>query len=449
VRTARGSTAIRRRPHRLLAIASGVVVLTGLAACGNSPVKQATDTTPATSASDGPQVAVDAPGVTATEIRVGGVASTTNPLGGLYGDSFNGVQAYFDKVNAEGGIYGRKLTLAAQRDDKLANNKSEVQGLLSQDNVFAVLPIATLLFTGADLLVQQNVPTFGWNINAEWSGTPTDPKANLFGQSGSYLCFTCASPVNPWVAQQAGAHKVGLLAYSAPQSADCADGTSASFEKFGPAVNASVVFEDKSLAYGTADLSVQVSKMKDAGVDFIFTCMDTNGVVTLAKELKKQGLKAPQMLPNGYDHQFVSEFGDLFEGSYVRTDFVQFEVQDKPQGLQDYLDAMKKLGKEPSENSVVGWLNADLFYQGLKAAGPNFSRQSLVDAINRMTDYTSDGLLDGVDWTKEHTQLKSDTTFCQFMSKIENSEFSPAFSQPGKPFVCAVINGDAIDTTYE
>ena len=174
--------------------------------------------------------------------------------------------------------------------------------------------------------------------------------------------------------------------------------------------------------------------------------MDTNGVVTLAKGMKKQSLSAPQYLPNGYDHQFVSEFGDLFEGSYVRTDFTQFELEEQPQGLQDFLAAMKKLDKEPSENSVVGWLNANLFVEGLKAAGPNFSRQSVIDGINKMTDYTADGMLNGVDWTIAHTQHPSDTKFCQFFSKIVDSEFTTPFSQPGKPFVCAVVNGNSIDT---
>ena len=395
--------AVRRPIHRfsrLTCVIAFVALAVGVAACGNSPGKSAQpDSTSGDASTGGSQVAVDAPGVTATEIRVGGVASTTNPLGGLEGDAFNGVRAYFDKINDEGGIYGRKLVLAAERDDKLANNKAEVQGLLTQDNVFAVLPVATLLFTGADLLVQEKVPTFGWNINGEWSGTPTDPRSNLFGQAGSYICFTCASPVLPWLLGQAGRHKVGLLAYAVPQSADCADGTTNSFEKYGSMTDSSVAFTDKSLAYGTADLSVQVSKMKDAGVDFVATCMDTNGVITLAKEMKKQGLDAVQSLPNGYDHQLLSEYGDLFQGSYVRTDFAQFELEDKPQGLQDYLAAMDKLGKEPTENSTVGWLNANLFVEGLKAAGPNFSRQSLIDAINKMTDYNAEGFVYPVDWT--------------------------------------------------
>jgi len=177
--------------------------------------------------------------------------------------------------------------------------------------------------------------------------------------------------------------------------------------------------------------------------------VDTNGVITLAKEMKKQGLDAVQSLPNGYDHQLLSEYGDLFEGSYVRTDFTQFELEDKPQGLQDYLAAMEKSGKEPTENSTVGWLNANLFVEGLKAAGPNFSRQSVIDAINKMTDYNADGMLSGVNWTTAHTQDASDTRFCQFFSKIEDSQFTMAFSQPGKPFVCAVVNGDKIDTDYQ
>jgi ABC-type branched-subunit amino acid transport system substrate-binding protein len=445
----------RRQDHRIRH-ASAVVVVAALAlvavACGNSTSATkpsgstpSNDAAPATD-TGGSQVPVNAPGVTPTEIRVGGVASVTNPLGGHYGDAFDGVQAYFDMVNASGGVYGRKLVLASKRDDKAVNNKSEVQGLLSQDNVFAALPIATLLFTGADLLVQSGTPTFGWNINDEWAGNAQNPKLNLFGQTGSYLCFNCAIPTWPWIAQQVGAHKVGLLAYNVAQSTDCADGVTSSYAKYGKLADASIAFEDKSLAFGTADLSVQVSRMKDAGVDLVLTCMDTNGVVTLAKEMKKQGLSAPQYISNAYDHQFLSEFGDLFEGSLVRTDFASFELQDKPKGLSDFLEWMGKDGKQPSENSASAWLNADLFVRGLRAAGPSFSQQSVVDAINKMSDYNADGMVAPVNWTTGHTQQGD---FCNFLSRIKDSQFSPDFTQPGKPFVCVTVNGDKLDTTYK
>src|SRR4029453_2763807 len=99
---------------------------------------------------------VNPPGVTENEIRVGGVVSKTNPLGGDYASAFDSVKAYFAMINnSQGkGIYGRKLRLTSERDDQVGMNRQEVQALLSEDDVFAVLPVAVLLFTGADLLGQ-------------------------------------------------------------------------------------------------------------------------------------------------------------------------------------------------------------------------------------------------------------------------------------------------------
>ncbi len=445
------------------------VVLLLTAACGNDWGRPAETVTPGSSppvdengasggdsggAADGDEtvattpdehVPVDAPGVTDTEIRVGGVVSVTNPLGGGYGDAFEGAQAYFDMINSEGGIYGRQLVIASKRDDNLANNRSEVQGLITQDNVFAALPMAALLFQGADLLVREQIPTFGWTINAEWQSSPADPRPNLFGQAGSYQGFTNPTPVLPWLAQETGAHQIGVLAYNvAAQSRDCAKGVENSFEEYGEATDSEVAYVDKSLGFGIADLSAQVSAMKDAGVDLVTTCMDTNGVVTLAREMRKQRLDAVQYLPNGYSRRLVQEYGDLFEGSFVRTDFAQFEVDDKPPGLENYLEWIGRAGNQPTENSVVGWLNADLFVTGLQAAGADFDRQKLIDAINRITDYDADGLLEGVDWTREH---EAPGPPCQFLSEIRDSEFVPAFTEPGKPFVCVVVDGD--DVTSE
>ena len=153
---------------------------------------------------------VDQPGVTSNQINVGGVVAKTNPLGGDYAAAFNGVQAYFNMVNAskDKGIYGRKLNLTSKRDDQVGMNRQEVQGLISEDNVFAVLPVATLLFTGAELLGQSGIPTFGWNINAEWGSEQGAGPPNLFGEKGSYLCFTCPTQTLPWLAQKLKTKKI-------------------------------------------------------------------------------------------------------------------------------------------------------------------------------------------------------------------------------------------------
>jgi ABC-type branched-subunit amino acid transport system substrate-binding protein len=424
-------------------LAIGLVVALVATACGNSTGDGgAADTTQKADIGDstdtGEFVSVTAPGVSDTEIRVGGVAAVTNPLGGKYGDAFTGVQAYFDMINSEGGIYERQLVLAEEADDKLVNNKAEVERVINSD-VLALMPIATPLFDGADSAVAAGIPTFGWVINPEWEGSDEDPRSNLFGQTGSFLCFTCPGPALPWLAGDLGATKIGVLAYSVPQSTECAEGVQNSFEKYGDAVGAEVAFIDTALSYGVTDVSAQVSRMKDAGVDLITTCMDTNGVVTVAKERKKQGLDAVQYLPNGYDHEFLAEFGDLFEGSVVRTDFVQWDLpeDEHPEGLQKFLEWMEKIGAEPSENAIVGWMNADLFVEGLKAAGPAFSQQKVIDGINKMTEYTAGDIAYWVDWTLQHLQLRNPEIACQFNSVIRDSEFVAEYSEPGKPWICA------------
>ncbi|HEV3135997.1 MAG TPA: ABC transporter substrate-binding protein [Acidimicrobiia bacterium] len=380
---------------------------------------------------------VDQPGVTSTQINVGGVVAKTNPLGGDYAAAFDGVQAYFNMVNAskDKGIYGRKLNLSSKRDDQVGMNRQEVQGLISEDNVFAVLPVSTLLFTGADLLGQSGIPTFGWNINAEWGSEQAPGPPNLFGEKGSYLCFTCASQTVPWLVQKLHKKKIGLLAYQVPQSADCAKGVQATFDKY---PSAKVEFVDTSLAFGVTDLSNDVSQMKDKGVDMVTTCMDNNGTLTLAKEMKKQGLNAVQYLPDAYNQKFISDNAPFFQGSYALTFFTPFEVKQKPQGLKEFQTWMKKGGFAQNENSMAGWINATQFVQGLKEAGPDFTRQKVVDAINAEKNFTANGLLAGIDWSVQH--MADQAQGCNVLSKVDNGKFVPSFGQPGKPFVCFQLN---------
>ncbi len=371
-------------------------------------------------------VPVDAPGVDDDTIRVGGVASTTNPIGGKEGESFDGVHAYFDYINSEGGIYGRDLELVAEEDDNTGfENTQDIQSLLTQD-LFAVLPIATLDFSGAQLLVDAGMPGFGWNINEEYALGD-----NLFGMRG-YLCFTCATPTMPWLAQETGATTIAILAYDVPQSASCAEGAQTSVETFSS--TGEVGFVDATLPYGIPDLSAQVRDMKAAGVDFVYACMDFNGATTLQQEMRRQEMDAIQYMPNAYDYDFLAENGALFEGSYVLTQFVPFEAEDPPEALDTYLEWIEQTGGTVGELSLSGWISADMFVTGLRAAGPEFSQQGVIDGLNQLTDYNAEGIIPSLDWTAEHFDDAGRS--CAAISIIEDGEFVPQFGEPGEPFIC-------------
>src|SRR5450755_1885254 len=162
---------VRGLPARALVSAFAVLLL--VAACGNAGSSKASDSTtpavngPTTTASPADltkNLPVKAPGVSSSEIKVAVITAKTNNLTGSYAPLVDGIKAYFAMVNANNGIYGRKLVIGADRDDQFGQNRQTVQQSLAQDNAFATFS-ATTLFTGVDLLAKAKQPLFMWNIN--------------------------------------------------------------------------------------------------------------------------------------------------------------------------------------------------------------------------------------------------------------------------------------------
>ena len=111
----------------------------------------------------------DRPGVTKNEIRVGGYSSPPNDtLNVAYPDGFEGAEAYFDTVNEDGGVFGRKLKLVEKASDQgqASTGATTVRSLVEEKKVFAVLPVMTNSFVlGSKYLSDNNVPAFGINEN--------------------------------------------------------------------------------------------------------------------------------------------------------------------------------------------------------------------------------------------------------------------------------------------
>jgi branched-chain amino acid transport system substrate-binding protein len=418
-------------------------------ACGNSnsskasgPTQPVGSTGPATTASAAQlkeNVPVSAPGVTSTEIKVATITSKTNNLTGSYGPLVDGVKAYFAMVNANGGIYGRKLVVSSDRDDQFTQNRQTVQASLSQDKAFATF-IATTFFLGSDLLARANQPVFMWNINSEFAGHPT------FFANDSALCFTCAGHITPWLAKELKVTKVGLLAYGgAPQSKDCADGIKASFAKY---PTAKIVFDDESIGFAQ-QLGPQVTHMKDAGVQFVLTCVDLQESFTLAKEMQKQGLHASQELPEGYNQDFISQ-NPVLDGSYVVPQFLAFEQRPQIPEIKHLFFWANKIGVKVSELTAVGWQIASEFYTGLVGAGPHFTQAKVVDYLNTLTHYTDNGFLQPLNWTTghvdpiKHPEVRANEECANFV-KVESGKFVPQFGKPGKPWVCFARDDPTVD----
>ncbi len=400
------------------------------------------------------------PGVTSTTINVGGMAAVENFVGQPYASGFDGVQAYFNYINAKGGVYGHKFKLVAKLDDQDSPSTDLIvaRSLVEEKHVFAIAPVIVDNFTAGSYLARSGVPTFGWNINAQWaSGYPTPgslyppgcvtvPGAagtpctgsgapNLFGEKGSFLCLDCPSPVGAFVASQTGAKNVAILAYGVPQSASCATGGANGFRQFGY----NVVVNDRSLPIGFSDLGSDVDVMKAANVQLVASCMDIAATARVAAQLRRVGLPNVKFVaPQGYDPGTLKKYGAAINGFYFFTDFVPFEEINISPGMKLFVKQMKALGKPINELALAGWINADLLYKGVKAAGPNFTQASVVQAINQINGYTADGIRPPINWSFDGH--RPGTEGCGAFVAVQNAKFVPVFGKPGQPFLCTQVN---------
>jgi ABC-type branched-subunit amino acid transport system substrate-binding protein len=129
-----------------------------------------------TAASGGfvPPTGESSPGVTDTEIRIG----ASGPLSGITGflgeEAFGAIDSYFQTINAQGGINGRKLRLITY-DDRLDSSQTlaNVRRLWEQDKVVGIF----LAFGDpvADYVTRNKIPTvvFGVTPKSFASAYPT------------------------------------------------------------------------------------------------------------------------------------------------------------------------------------------------------------------------------------------------------------------------------------
>jgi len=373
-------------------------------------------------------------GVTSSRIIVGGVASVTGPLPAAFAPIFDGVNAYLDLVNANGGVDGRKIDFAFPLDDgsNPSQDTDQVRTLVEQDHVFAVVGVATPTFAGASYLAANDVPTFGYAVSTQWAAGPS-----LYGSEGSYIAFTRPGPEPAYLAEQIHAKAVGILAYNVSGSTQGCEGVAYEMRRF----HIPVAYEDISIQAPPVDLTTDVNRMKSAGVDLVASCMDLSGNILLSRTMHQDGMgSVAQYWLNGYDESAVRSYASLMQGVYFLIGHVPFESAEltpgKYPGMDLYLKELARyFPKElPGEASLAGWIDADMFVEGLRLIGRDVSRTRLVDALNSLTEFTADGLVSPIDWRYEHTTLGP--IDCNVYVRVLGGHFVPLFGSPRSVFTC-------------
>src|SRR4030042_1982468 len=128
---------LERWPLLLLAVLAVGTLL--LLSCGGDQKEEGTPGA-ATKAAGTPIGQGDTTGVTDTEVKLGiHIPLSQNPAAAYAPIAF-GMEAYFDYINAQGGVYGRKITFLIGDDHYNPPDTVEVvKKLVEQDKVFAIV----------------------------------------------------------------------------------------------------------------------------------------------------------------------------------------------------------------------------------------------------------------------------------------------------------------------
>lgn len=372
-----------------------------------------------------------APGVTRKEIKVAAISTLSGVLAADFGSFVPGLKAYFDMVDAHGGVDGRKIELAYNLDDEGLSSQfvSDTHTAVAQDHAFAVA-VSSYWFTPS-YFVQTCTPTYGYNVDGNWAHAP-----NLFAAGGSVLTLKTIVPAVAYAIDRTKSKSVAILAYNVSTSSNLCRTTGQLLRAAGYHVS----FTDLKITPIDANLTPDVQRMKEAGSDFIVSCMTVTGNVSLARDVQQYGLHVHQLWFDGADATVVKRYKSLLQG-------VLFDVQNVPEsaakeyrhvypGLVSYLRAMKRYSPAYVDNALAleGWESAALMVAGIEAAGKHLTQASVVAATNRMTDFTATGLEEPVNWTNDHVRVTEKS--CTAFVEVKGKTAVPVYGKGKEVFVC-------------
>src|ERR1700733_3979975 len=224
-------------------------------------------------------------GVTDTEVKVGSFGPFAGPAF-LFGKiAMNGIDVVFDKVNADGGINGRKLVLVREDDSCRAEGAiSAVKKLVSVERVFALLGGACSNSTLAvrPEIEKSDVPFI---LNSATSDAITDPVVkNIYT---SQVTEPVERKAQLDYALAHNAKKIAVVAMKDAWGVSRYE----PFMKYAKEKNVTLV-ENLELQSDAPDATPQALKLKTSGADAVIVILYPTPAAIMLRDALKVGVDA-------------------------------------------------------------------------------------------------------------------------------------------------------------
>ena len=342
---------------------------------------------------------VAARGVTENSIKLGLIMVKTGPVAALGYPEGQGMVDYFNYLNEQGGINGRKVKIIWE-DDQFQAPKSvaAVKKLIHSDRVLTIITLGGGNQTMANIQATErykicNVP----NTCEKRLYDPFRPYVYVAG-AGYDVQHQCMIDyiINDLKSKDA---KVGIVHATRGYQKDAVKATKERLKKYGiePAI-------DLVLRTGVVDASSQVLALKNAKVEYVIS---TNMAVPLIPFLKaaKKIDYSPVVFGNNWatDDVLIAACGDLAR-NFIGVNFVNSWSFDT-RGVKLAREMAKKYGRKLKMKSVYlhGFGASMILAEGIKRTGQDLTPETLKKALDTLRDFDT-GIFYPVSYTsKDHT----------------------------------------------
>jgi ABC-type branched-subunit amino acid transport system substrate-binding protein len=378
----------RRRLFRAAEAALAVLLLASATACGSRlPESDFEHREPATPAED------------STPIRVGIVTSATSPVGGsAFTGPRDGAKAYFERLNARGGLDGRRVEVRECDDGGSGvGNNTCVHRLIDEDKVVALVGTTVLDYAGASRVSHARVPDIGGQpIGAAYDTWPhlygiygsLAPRNGTTGWDGKQYGGT---EVYRYFKREHGARTAAVVSYNQAASAAYAR----LVEQGLKAEGYKVVTEQVDFAL--PNFRAVAADLKEQGADLVFDAVDSHGNARLCEAMDAAGVEVTAKVTNvqNWSSTVPDDYKDAprcRNALWATGSSRNFEDTGNA-AVRQFRDATKGL-RTHSQWQLEGWAAAMWFTDAAKSCAPEGVTRACVDAyMNRGPDHTADGLL--------------------------------------------------------
>ena len=324
------------------------------------------------------------PGLTSSTIKLG----ITSPLTGIASPGYSKIpgamKAFFDYVNTNGGVNGRKITLVSKDDQYIPTTAvAKANELILRDKVFALVgtlgTASTKALTASTQLSKRGIPSLF--VNTGWSGF-ADKKAypTTFSILPSYQME--AKIMAKFVKETYVGKKIAIIY----QDDDFGRDALAGFKTAGLTFDTYIPYASGSQALPATGAG-WISKLKTAGTEVTVLFGVTSAATAALANAYGAGFKTQWVLGSvGGDATTIAATNKAYVP--LLNGAKGFSFAPAPTDTTDeYIKLFQTIyaAAQPTQtfdnNVVAGMSNAFLAVQALKAAGANLTRAGLIKVI--------------------------------------------------------------------